>query len=59
MKYPYFNPYRAEHVILMKRMEGKIDKLKKHSIEMVPYGDRTQHIFIDKKYYMTLNWSLI
>ena len=59
MKYPYFNPHRKQHGLLMEALEkeSRIENAK--SLRMVKYGERTQHIFIDSKYYMTVNWALV
>ena len=56
--YPYFNPFRPYHVALMQYLNQELvndtDK-----IEMYKFGDRTQHIFRNGKYLMTVNWSKV
>ena len=57
-KYPYFNPFRKNHVGLMQFLEDTIVN-EKDKLEMYKFGDRTQHIFRNGKYYMTINWGLV
>lgn len=57
-KYPYFNPARKHHVILLQDLEDKLVN-KEDEIEMYEFGDRTQHIFKNGKYLMTINWGLV
>lgn len=54
----YFNPFRKEHVNLLTYLEKSLTD-KELKIDMVKYGDRTQHIFVDNQYYLTVNWSLV
>lgn len=54
----YFNINRESHVMLLAFLEKEFVK-KGDKIEMYKFGDSTQHLFINKKYVMTLNWSLI
>lgn len=58
MEKQYFNINRQNHVILLAFLEKELVR-EGDKIEMVKFGDSTQHIFINKKYAMTLNWGLI
>lgn len=58
MEGSYFNINRGSHVILLAFLEKEFVK-KGDKVEMYKFGDSTQHLFINGKYTMTLNWSLI
>lgn len=54
----YFNPSRIEHLEILKFLEEDLST-EENTIIMCKFGYRTQHIFKDNKYYMTLDWSKI
>ena len=58
VSYPYFNPFRKTHANLMKYLEQQLvndtDK-----IRVVKYGTRTEHVFVNDNYLMTINWALV
>lgn len=56
--YPYFNPFRKNHVELLQFLEGELVN-DKDKIDMCKFGDNTQHIFKNNKYLMTINWALV
>ncbi len=51
----YFNPYTEQHTLLLKCLEEAF----LNDIGIYQFGNRTQHIFKNKKYLMTVNWSLV
>ena len=56
--YPYFNPFRKQHVELLKFLEKELVN-DVDIIDMCKFGDRTQHIFKNGNYLMTVNWGLV
>lgn len=57
-KHPYFNPFRKNHVVLLQELENELVN-DKDKIDMYKFGDRTQHVFKNGKYLMTINWALV
>lgn len=57
-EHQYFNPFRKNHVELLQYLEGQVAD-KNYKVDMYKFGDNTQHIFINDKYFMTVNWSLV
>lgn len=57
-QYNYFNPFRKSHIGLMQFLEKELVN-DKDVIDVVKYGERTEHIFRNGKYLMTLNWGLV
>lgn len=53
----YFDFLNPRHVNLLKFLERDLGQTK--GVYMCRYGEKTQHIFINNKYYMTINWSLV
>ena len=56
--HPYFSPLRKSHTMLMGSLGDELIN-DKDVIDMPKFGDRTQHIFINKKYFMTINWAIV
>ena len=54
----YFNPFRQHHTNLLSYLEKELTN-DGSKIEMYKLGDRTQHIFRNNKYLMSINWSLV
>jgi len=52
----YANIFRKSHITLIELLNVE---LKSKKVTTVGYGDRTQHIFVDNKYWMTVNWNLV
>lgn len=55
---PYFNPFRREHVTLMAFLEKTLVN-NKDKIDLCKFGERTQHVFVNNNYLMTINWGLV
>lgn len=58
MENQYFNINRTSHVLLLSFLEKEL-VTEGAKIDMYRFGDSTQHIFINDKYVMTLDWSKI
>jgi hypothetical protein len=52
----YANIFKKSHVSLIKMLTTE---LKDCNVVTVGYGNRTQHIYKDNKYFMTINWQLV
>lgn len=55
---PYFNPFKKSHVVLMQLLEKELVN-DTDEIVVSKFGNRTEHVFRNGKYYMTLNWALV
>lgn len=54
----YFNPFRKHHVILLAHLEKSLVN-NKDKIDLIKFGERTQHIFVNDTYLMSINWELV
>lgn len=54
----YFNPFRKEHVGLIAYLENTLVN-DTDRINLCKFGERTQHIFVNNSYLMTINWGLV
>jgi len=52
--YEYCNPFKEEHVNLLTYLETQIDT-KNNKINLYKFGPRTQHIFVNGKYLITID----
>lgn len=59
MKEKYFNPLRESHIVFAEYLEKQTEVYKESKFSLVKFGYSTQHVFIDGKYWMTIDWNKI
>lgn len=52
----YANILRKSHVTLIEMLTKELENKK---VKTVGYGNRVQHIFVEGKYFMTVDWKLV
>lgn len=55
----YFDPFREEHIRLIEEINRDLTATRTQKVAFVKFGDRTHHVFKDKKYFMSINWGLV
>ena len=56
-KFDYFNPHRENHLEFAEYLQDSTNNVE--NIKVVSLGNHIQSIFINDKYYMTMDWSKI
>ena len=56
-EFNYFNPHRENHLEFAEYLQDSMKNIE--NVKVISMGNHIQSIFIDNKYYMTLDWLKI
>lgn len=57
----YFDPFRKNHIEFIKYLQQELseDVVTENNVVMCKFGEKTEHIFINNIYLMTIDWTKI